>query len=172
MYLQPISNLQDVVKGVRAGAPLWMWSRHAGIRDLMPHPCLHWSVVSLQFAHYRSSLSSNSGFRDQPLSRKLLRLPVKEPLLTGLEHSSLLTCGLKGHSCSDTLPSLFARFQTGPTSDPSAVNIFTPLMWHVCCVVTQCWSTLMLLVRGETLIKNIGRYDHNESSSSNGIPQN
>lgn len=104
--------------------------------------------------------------------RKLLRLPVKEPLLTGLEHSSLLTCGLKGHSCSDTLPSLFARFQTGPTSDPSAVNIFIPLMWHVCCVVTQCWSTLLLLVRGETLIKNIGRYDHNESSSSNGIPQN
>lgn len=67
---------------------------------LMPHPCLHRSVVSLQFAPYLSSLSSHSGFGDHP---KLLRLPVKEPSLTGLEHSGLLTCGLKGHSCCDTL---------------------------------------------------------------------
>lgn len=90
----------DVLTGVRAGAPGMNVISTCRYTRLMPHPCLHRSVVSLQFAPYLSSLSSHSGFGDHP---KLLRLQVKEPSLTGLEHSGLLTCGLKGHSCCDTL---------------------------------------------------------------------
>ena len=42
-----------------------------GLFDLMPHPCLHGSVVTLQFAPYLDSLSSDSGSReDQPSSQK------------------------------------------------------------------------------------------------------
>lgn len=151
--------------------------------------CLHGSVISLQFAPCRSSLSSDPGSRDRLLSRNLLRLPVKEPLLAGLEHSSLLACGQKGCSCADTLPSMFAHFHTGgPTADPTTVNIFSPLMWHVCCVVAlrcaahrlpnRCHSNgrrdrLCCNSLGEKrLIKNVARSYRNEFSSANGIPSN
>lgn len=149
----------DVVTGVQTGAPPCKRSL-----DMQAHKtwCLHGSVISLQFAPCLSSLSSDPGFGDRLLSRNLLRLPVKEPLLAGFEQSSLLACGQKGCSCTDTLPSMFARFHTGgPTADPTAVNIFSPLMWHVCRVVApRCASAAELLqfkrTPGSTLLRLVG----------------
>lgn len=133
--------------------------------DMQAHKtwCLHGSVISLQFAPCLSSLSSDPGFGDRLLSRNLLRLPVKEPLLTGLEHSSLLACGQNCCSCADMLPSMFAHFHTGgPTADPTTVNIFSPLMWHVCCVVAlRCVSAAepppFKRTPGSTLLRLVGR---------------
>lgn len=153
------------------GPPSWMWSRHACVCDLMPHPCLHCPPLSLAFSSHliwvpyhqtwdseiNRCLGNYSGYRWKSLHWRAWNTPV---------------CWLVAQKGTPALTRSPLCFHTGgPTADPTTVNIFTPLTWHVCCVVTLCCasaaeplafkrtpgSTLLWLVRGETLIKNLAR---------------